>query len=339
MSHPLIGVAASADRLDALLEFLAALERSRLWSMVVTVHLADQLRFDLRDAMQCVCDVPVVDAIDGGYLQPGLIHLLPNDRKAGFQNSRVTLSPRVHSVESEAALVDDLLGSLARQPAPHGIGVILCATPTESIGLTKLRSSGGLAFVCDPAHRVREPDAAGLRNLYRTHSPSAIAIELGELFRLPYTHDVVRREGESPPRVRRSPAVLEQKRVLVVGRNAHPEGPMESLLESWGHQVVTASSTMDAVELAHAMDPDVSFIDVTVPEFPGHDICYRMRRLQADSDNLLVGVVSNEDSDEQLAALTAGFHALLSDLSDEAELRWLVASQPGSLTPGGWLFP
>jgi CheY-like chemotaxis protein len=338
MSQPLIGVAASADRFDALLEFLAALEHSRHWSMVVAIHAADLLPFDVRDAMQCVCDVPVAQAVDGAYLQPGVIQLLPCDRVARFSRSCVTLSPRTHALESGAVLADDLLGALATLPAPHGIGVVLCPASAQGSGMSALRNSCGLVFLCNPG------DPAGARDVdcpasYRTHSPSAVAIELGELFRHPYSHEVVRRGGASLRRDRRGPAILEHKRVLVVGRNANAERPMEKLLESWGHQVVTATNMLDAVELAESLQPEVSFIEVTEPEFPGHDICHRLRRRQADSENLLVGVVRNEDPDEQLAALSAGFHALLSDQHDEGELRWLLASHPGATTPGRWLLP
>jgi CheY-like chemotaxis protein len=288
--------------------------------------------------MESVCDAPVVEAIDGGHLQRGLVHLLPNDREAVIDGTQVRLAPRAKAPDSDAALVDGLFGALAMQPAPHGIGVALSSPTAGQTGMSALRKSGGLVFVCDPRRHARDFDESDAGTIYRAHSPASIAIELGELFREPYTHEVMRHAAMSK-RTRGEPAILEHKRVLVVGRNANAHGSMEATLESWGHQVVTASNTLEAVELAEVLGPEVSFIDISDAGFPGHDICYSLRRRHPDAKNLLVGLVNTEEPEKQCAAFSAGFHALLSNRHDEQELRWLAAAQPGRVTPAGWLFP
>lgn len=340
MAHPIVGVAASADNLDALFEFLAALDRSDNWSMVIAVHAAELLRGDIAECMQDVCDVPVFRVVERAFLRPGAIYLLPNDRQLTFENSHVFVSPVAYAQHAFQSLIDRLLHILAKQPPPHSIGVVLGPVAANSAGMSALQQSGGLAFVYDRKARIGADRPAEYPDLYYAASPSAIAFELGELCRVPYTHEVGRREPRTPwQRLQQHLPLNEQNRVLVVGPKAVPEGSMEALLESWGHQVLTASNAVDALELAATMRPPVAFIDVMHADFPGHDICFRMRRQHAGGDTLLVGMVNTAHANEQHAALSAGFHAIFSARDDELSLRWLAAAQRGPTTPAGWLFP
>jgi len=67
-------------------------------------------------------------------------------------------------------------------------------------------------------------------------------------------------------------------RVLLVEDEASIAEPFAHALDRSGFQTTIAPTAGDALQLAHATDPDVVLLDLTLPDGDGRDVCRELRR-------------------------------------------------------------
>lgn len=70
-----------------------------------------------------------------------------------------------------------------------------------------------------------------------------------------------------------------QKRVLLVDDDEDTRESVAELFELLGHQCVTAATAAEALELLEGLDPHVIFVDIGLPDMPGHELARTIRGL------------------------------------------------------------
>jgi CheY-like chemotaxis protein len=112
----------------------------------------------------------------------------------------------------------------------------------------------------------------------------------------------------------------------VVDDNSDVTGALAMLLEVLGHQVQTAASGAEALELAERECPRVALLDIGLPDMDGLELAQRLRERYPDRDRLLLVAVSGYGHAEARArSLAAGFDRHLSKPVDRQTLQALLA--------------
>jgi CheY-like chemotaxis protein len=127
---------------------------------------------------------------------------------------------------------------------------------------------------------------------------------------------VEHREAAQPAGVRRH--------VLVVEDNADNRETLVMLLESFGHDVVTAADGPSGVRLAATERPEVAVVDIGLPGFDGYEVCRRLRGLLGE-DVKLVALTGYGQVEDRERARAAGFDVHLTKPADVATLAAVVA--------------
>jgi two-component system, chemotaxis family, CheB/CheR fusion protein len=84
----IVGLGASAGGLQALQALLAHIERDSDMAFVVVTHRDPSHASMLTSLLQSVTPLPVMDAADGLFLQPGRVYVGPADQDLAFANGR-----------------------------------------------------------------------------------------------------------------------------------------------------------------------------------------------------------------------------------------------------------
>ncbi len=126
-----------------------------------------------------------------------------------------------------------------------------------------------------------------------------------------------RGEGSDTPQVN-------ARRVLIVDDNMDAAAMMSALLELDGHQVLTAHSGPDAIELAAAHLPDVAVLDIGMPGMDGFELASRLRQNPALAHMVLVALTGYGREEDLERSRAAGFnHHLVKPVDIEALRRVL----------------
>jgi len=121
------------------------------------------------------------------------------------------------------------------------------------------------------------------------------------------------------PAVRRS-------RILVADDTESVRSLFDQLLTSDGHEVVSASDGVDALEAAHYHRPDVILLDVDMPAMDGLEVCRRLKADPATRLTPIVMVTGQSDLSDRLKGIEAGADEFLSKPVHPQELRVRVRS-------------
>lgn len=83
---------------------------------------------------------------------------------------------------------------------------------------------------------------------------------------------------------------------------------LQGLLELQGFEVFTAGTGTSGLEMVHDEQPDLSFIDIGLPEIDGYEVARRLRADPATEKLLLVALTGyGQESDRELVR-QAGFN-------------------------------
>jgi putative two-component system response regulator len=121
------------------------------------------------------------------------------------------------------------------------------------------------------------------------------------------------------PAVRRS-------RILVADDTESVRSLFDKLLTSDGHDVVSVSDGVDALEAVHHHHPDVILLDVNMPEMDGLEVCRRLKADPATRLTPIVMVTGQSDLSDRLKGIEAGADEFLSKPVHPQELRVRVRS-------------
>jgi CheY-like chemotaxis protein len=114
--------------------------------------------------------------------------------------------------------------------------------------------------------------------------------------------------------------------VLIVDDNEDAAHLLAMLLEDDGHEVMTESDPVIALERAQATQPDVFLLDIGLPRMDGHELARRLRATDAGRDALLVALTGYGQLAEREKAQAAGFDHYLVKPPDPQALRRLLQS-------------
>lgn len=111
----------------------------------------------------------------------------------------------------------------------------------------------------------------------------------------------------APLLLKPSGAAPRELRVLLVEDNDDGRRMMEAMLMLEGHQVRTASTGAQGVEIAFEWPPDVALIDIGLPDIDGHEVARRLRTRVVENPPKLVAISGFGQPGDLHKAYEAGF--------------------------------
>jgi CheY-like chemotaxis protein len=114
-------------------------------------------------------------------------------------------------------------------------------------------------------------------------------------------------------------------RVLIVDDNYDAAHMLAKLLETAGHEVLTALDGPSALEGASAYRPQVVLLDIKLPGIDGYEVARRIRRLPELENLLLVALTGYGQEEDHWRSRQAGFEHHLVKPVDVEELERLLS--------------
>jgi len=115
-------------------------------------------------------------------------------------------------------------------------------------------------------------------------------------------------------------------RVLVVDDNRDGADALGLLLEELGNQVHVTYGGTKALEVATAFRPDLLLIDLVMPDMDGCGLVLRVRQFPGFAQTRIVAITGQKDEERKVAALKAGFDAVLFKPVALKDLKEVLAS-------------
>ena len=115
-------------------------------------------------------------------------------------------------------------------------------------------------------------------------------------------------------------------RILVVDDNVDAAETMAMLLELAGHELRTAFSGQDALELALSFRPDVVFLDIGLPGMNGYEVARLLLADPVTARTRLIALTGWGTEDDIRKSKMAGFHAHLTKPVDPEAVEAILAS-------------
>ena len=112
-----------------------------------------------------------------------------------------------------------------------------------------------------------------------------------------------------------------KSKILIVDDDPAGRRAMEAPLLAGDYDLVLAPDGLQALELAHALQPDLILLDVMMPGMDGYEVCRRLRADLLLAEVPIIMVTALDDRSSKLQGLAAGADDFLSKPFDRAELR------------------
>ncbi len=112
-------------------------------------------------------------------------------------------------------------------------------------------------------------------------------------------------------------------KILVIDDNVDATDTLADLLGIFGHEVQTAFTGKEGIEIAKSFHPQVIFLDIGLPDMLGYEVASLLRKDDQTRDCYLIALTGyGSDNDKQLA-LNAGFDFHLSKPLDLSKIKFL----------------
>ena len=111
------------------------------------------------------------------------------------------------------------------------------------------------------------------------------------------------------------------KTILVVDDNATNQELIVELLDSWGYQVVQATSGAEALSVCATTKPDLVLLDLQMPEMDGYAVADALRQNTCCRTCPIIAVTAFAMRGDREKALARGFDSYLTKPLDFASLR------------------
>jgi PAS domain S-box-containing protein len=115
-------------------------------------------------------------------------------------------------------------------------------------------------------------------------------------------------------------------KVLVVDDNRDAAETCAALLEASGHQVQTAYTGTQALELAHSLRPDALLADISLPDIDGFELARKLRTSPWGSEMVLIAVTGWGKEDDRQKAFNCGFDYHLTKPASAESLESILHS-------------
>ena len=118
-------------------------------------------------------------------------------------------------------------------------------------------------------------------------------------------------------------------RILVVDDSPTDSHKMMHLLAKHGHQVLTAATGSDGIEVASEEQPDVILMDLGMPRMNGYDAARHIREQEWGKNIVLIALTGWGQEEDRQRTKEAGFDHHLVKPAEPAVLRNLLANVSG----------
>ena len=252
---------------------------------------------------------------DPTRLEQVIVNLLNNAAKYSENSGRIRLTAYNEGREVVISVEDKGIGippeklsqmfelfaqgdrSLARSEGGLGIGLTVVKKLVELHGGTVIARSEGPGEGC--LFTIRLPSA---RERAAERSPSSTTTE---------------KAG------RRS-------RILVVDDNVDTARGLSRLLKLLGHDLATAHSGPEAIEVARRHQPEFVLLDIGLPGMDGYEVASRLRREECCKDAMIVAVSGYGQEEDRRRSREAGFdYHLIKPVDPDALVALLFEDQGG----------
>lgn len=129
------------------------------------------------------------------------------------------------------------------------------------------------------------------------------------------------------------PSATAKRRVLIVEDSDDTRETFQEFLEDVGHEVCGAATATEGLEKLESFLPDISFIDVGLPDLDGYELARRARTLAHGAKTVLVALTGYGGAEAKARSLEAGFDVHLTKPVNISDLSSLVDSANGRMRP------
>ena len=123
---------------------------------------------------------------------------------------------------------------------------------------------------------------------------------------------------------------LAPRRILVVDDNEDSASSMALMIEFMGHEVRTAYTGLEAIEVASAFQPHVILLDIGMPGLNGYDACRRIREQSWAQDVVIIALTGWGQDEDKRRSQEAGFNHHLVKPVEPEKIEKLLAVSLGS---------
>jgi len=146
----IVGIGASAGGLQAVSRLLERLPPNTGMAYVLVEHLDPSRPSHLADLLSRKSPMSVTEATDGTAIEPDHVYVIPPGKDMTVVEGQLRLTSRTEAAGRHLP-IDAFMRSLADDLGERSIGVILSGSAADGrLGLTAIKSSGGLTFAQDP---------------------------------------------------------------------------------------------------------------------------------------------------------------------------------------------
>ncbi|HKS57764.1 MAG TPA: chemotaxis protein CheB [Steroidobacteraceae bacterium] len=150
-NRDILAIGASAGGVEALTHLAAGFRPDLPASVLITLHLSNQVRSSLDELLTRAGPLKAVFAQDGEPLRKGRIYIAPPDRHLMIDGTHIVLGTGPRENNSRPA-IDPMLRSIALCCCNRAIGVVLTGTLGDGAsGLWSVNQCGGMSVVQDPS--------------------------------------------------------------------------------------------------------------------------------------------------------------------------------------------
>lgn len=124
------------------------------------------------------------------------------------------------------------------------------------------------------------------------------------------------------------------RRILVVDDNEDAANSLAMLLQLDGHQVSTAYSGAEALNIAEQTTPEVILLDIGLPKMDGYEVARRLRASLSTSSVRLIALTGYGQPEDIARALAAGFNGHLRKPVDLQQLQRMLSDDSDAAAVG-----
>jgi CheY-like chemotaxis protein/two-component sensor histidine kinase len=113
-------------------------------------------------------------------------------------------------------------------------------------------------------------------------------------------------------------------RILVVDDNADAATTLAMVLRNCGHEVFTAGSGPQALDIGEQHQPNVVILDIGMPDMNGYEVAGRMRQTRWGDETLLLALTGWGHKDDVARAQAAGFDGHMTKPVDPGRVEAVI---------------